>query len=230
MKTGIIVQARMLSQRFPGKMMAKLNGNPVIDWVLYRLKKVAEAEVLILATSNNVENDILAARATGLDVSVFRGSEDDVLRRFTAAAEKFSLNKVVRVCADNPLVCPGEVGRLIEFFNPGEMDYAFNFVSKMYNKYPDGLGAEITTIEVLKDLDNKVIEDVEREHIFTHLWKHPDQYRIATFRAADEIAFPDIRLDVDTADDLARLNSFSFAIDDPAEVVIKKIRQNGDGR
>jgi len=46
MKTGIIVQARMLSQRFPGKMMAKLNGNPVIDWVLYRLKKVVEAEVL----------------------------------------------------------------------------------------------------------------------------------------------------------------------------------------
>ena len=225
MKIGIVVQARMSARRFPGKMIAEFNGHAVIDWVLYRLNKVRAADELILATSTNLENDVLVRKAKAHGVSVFQGSEDDVLGRFVDVSSHFGLDRVVRVCADNPLVCPGEIDKLIDFFDAKTMDYAFNGVPKMDNRYPDGLGAEITTADVLADMNRRVESRSEREHIFNYLWEHPDQYRIATFSADAAIALPNIRLDIDTRDDLDYLSAFVFTMDDPAAEIIRKIQQ-----
>jgi spore coat polysaccharide biosynthesis protein SpsF len=221
--TGIIIQARMGSQRFPGKMMALLNSIPIIEWVMRRSMKARLTDTVILATSINRENDVLERKARELGVSVFRGSEDDVLERFAMAARAYGLQTVVRVCADNPLICPDELDNLITYFMENRPDYAFNVVSKFDNLYPDGLGGEIVSNGTLQALHEKVTLQEEREHIFNYIWNHSETYSIGTFKATPAIAYPDIKLDVNTEDDLKYLDSIPFDIGDGAEKIIRKV-------
>lgn len=225
MRTGIVIQARMNSRRFPAKMMADLNGYPVIEWVIRRSKQANLADIVILATSTNRENNMLVQKAEELGIAVFRGAEDDVLGRFAAAVEEFSLERIVRVCADNPVICPEEIDRLIAFFDEKSMDYAFNSVPAMGNGYPDGLGAEMVANKLLQTLAAKLDDPEEREHIFLHIWHNKKNYRIKTIHAPQKIAYPQLKFDVDTIEDLSRLQKMHFNIyDSSVEIVCKAIK------
>ena len=212
-RTVAIVQARMGSSRLPGKMMMDLCGKPLLHWVLSRLKESKLADSILLATSDTKKDDPLENLAQELKLTVFRGSEKDVLGRFLAAAKMAKAEIVVRVCGDNPLTSPEEIDRLISFFektmqkeNTSENLYAFNFASKLGNQYPDGLGAEILSMSLLKkisELDEKLSS---REHVTKYIWNHPEQFKIRTFSAPNEIAYPWVKLDVDTQEDLEKLS------------------------
>ena len=117
MHTLALVQARMGSTRLPGKMMMDLCGYPVLHWVLYRLKRATGLAGIVLATTDLERDEPLAELALGLGIQVFRGSETDVLGRFIAAARRFGADPVVRVCADNPMIAPEEIDRLISLLS-----------------------------------------------------------------------------------------------------------------
>ena len=115
-RTIAIVQARMGSSRLPGKMMMDLCDQPLLYWVLSRVKRTKLANSVLLAISDSEKDNPLAELAQQLNVPVFRGSETDVLGRFVAAAHMARADRVVRVCGDNPLIAPEEIDRLINFF------------------------------------------------------------------------------------------------------------------
>ena len=127
---------------------------------------------------------------------------------------------VVRVCGDNPLVALEEIGRLVEFFEKVlqagndiiDRLYAFNFASKMGNGYPDGFGAEILSRIILEKLANLDHELASREHVTKYIWDHPDQFMIRTFSAPKEIAYPSVKLDVDSQEDLNKMRSLCVGL------------------
>ncbi|MFM9070388.1 MAG: cytidylyltransferase domain-containing protein, partial [Acidimicrobiaceae bacterium] len=82
-----VVQARMGSSRFPGKMLAKLGDQELLSWVLSRVCDAKELDQVVLATSTSRDDDQLAELASNFEVLVVRGSQDDVLDRFTQAAK-----------------------------------------------------------------------------------------------------------------------------------------------
>ena len=98
----IILQARMNSERLPGKVMKLIGGKPMIGIMIDRLNK-SELPV-ILATSVNGENDVLADYARSLGVIVYRGSEENVLERYYMAARSVNAKVIIRVTGDNPLL------------------------------------------------------------------------------------------------------------------------------
>jgi len=99
----IVVSARMASSRRPGKALADLAGRPLLDVLLDRMRAVRGVSGVVLATSVRPENDALAAVAERQGVGVFRGDEDDVLRRHLDCARFLGAEHVVRVTGDNPL-------------------------------------------------------------------------------------------------------------------------------
>ena len=220
-RTIAIVQARMGSFRLPGKMMMDLAGEPLLHWVLSRVKKAKQVSSTMLATSDREIDDPLVELAQKLNVPVFRGSETDVLGRFLEAAKVSKADHVVRVCGDNPLVAPEEIDRLVDFFEKAlqagnniiDRLYAFNFASKMGNGYPDGFGAEILSRILLEKLTNLDCELASRQHVTKYIWGHPDQFMIRTFPAPKEIAYPSVKLDVDTQDDLDRIRYLCVGLD-----------------
>ena len=132
----------------------------------------------------------------------------------------FKADSIVRVCCDNPLIAPEEIDRLIEFFekilrtenNIDDQLYAFNFASKMGNGYPDGFGAEILSRILLEKLANLDHELASREHVTKYIWDHPDQFMIRTFSAPKEIAYPSVKLDVDSQEDLNKMRSLCVGL------------------
>ena len=101
----IIIQARTGSTRLPQKMILPFYENEgIFSLILNRLTSNFKKENIILATSSNPNNDVLAEIARRYGINCFRGSENDVLQRFIDAANQFNATKIIRVCADNPFL------------------------------------------------------------------------------------------------------------------------------
>lgn len=219
-----VVQARLGSTRFPAKMLAKLGEHLVIEWVLRRISTATKLDTIVLATSDLPRDDRLAEIAQGLGLSVFRGSENDVLGRIVKAALVAEADIVVRVCADNPFISGREIDRLIDFFAQNNLDYASNNLDRLGSNYADGFGAEIVSYSTLKDLAERAVEGRHREHVTLYMWEHQDSFRLASIQAPAELAYPHMSFDVDTLEDLEKLQSLvdsGVSIESSAEQIVK---------
>lgn len=200
-----IVQARMGSSRLPNKMMLWLHGLPVAGWVLHRVRQAKLIQQVVFALPDTPHNDVLTDYLQSEGATVFRGSEGDVLGRTLSAAQAFNADWVVRVCADNPLIAGTEIDRLVAFYSSRDYDYAYNHMP-INNRYPNGLGAEIATLEVLAIMDREARMPDQREHVFNYLWANQQLYSIGTFSPDDPVlAHPELKLDLDTISDYHRL-------------------------
>ena len=200
-----IVQARLGSTRLPYKMMLSLHGKPIIEWVIKRIQKAKLLDEIIVAIPITEDNDLLEKYINELGVKVYRGSEGDVLERFYKSVESENCTEIVRICADNPLIDGNEIDNLITFFADNPCDYAYNHIPKN-NMYPDGLGAEIITFEMLRHLYNIVETQHHKEHCLSYIVENEDKFDIRTFDPIDkELHHPNMRFDIDTFDDYQKL-------------------------
>src|SRR5262245_14924263 len=103
MRTVAIIQARMTSTRLPGKVLSDIEGYPMLEHELARIKHSSRLDDVIVATTLNATDNPVAALCDRLDTRVFRGSEDHVLSRYLGAADVSMADVVVRVTADCPL-------------------------------------------------------------------------------------------------------------------------------
>ncbi len=203
----------MGSSRLPNKMMLSLHGKPIIEWVIRRVQKSKYIDEVVLATSTNRENDILVKYVErNFNISIYRGSENNVLNRFYQAGKMANATHIIRVCADNPLIDGEEIDNLINFYFSNNYDYVYNHIPKE-NSYPDGLGAEMVSFQILEELENSVTSKEEREHAFLHISNNPEKYKIATFEPNPEIAYPNLKFDIDTFEDYYYLSMVEFGID-----------------
>ena len=206
-RTIAIVQARMGSVRFPEKMMATLNGHPVIEWVLARTRRAQLVDEVVLATTRRSEDDVLAEVAERLGIAVHRGSERDVLGRYAEASRLTKAEVVVRICGDRPLVDPAVVDLAVATYEKSGPDLAFNHISDGTERWPRGFGAEVLSAELLHWLADNAHAPEDREHVTYYLWQRRDRYRLAPALCPEALdpGVPDLKLDLDTPEDLTRL-------------------------
>lgn len=211
MKTVAIIQARIGSTRLKNKMLLSLHGKPIIEWVIKRVQKAELLDDLIVAIPDTKENNLLESYCHNYGVKTYRGAENDVLDRFFKAAIIVKASKIVRICADNPLIDPEEIDNLITFFNNNECDYAYNHIP-YNNYYPDGLGAEIVSLQTLEKLNLKA-KKTEREHVFNYIRTNQAEFRIKTFDPIfKELWHPELKFDIDTIKDYEYLHSQKYVI------------------
>ena len=161
-----------------------------------------------MATSNQPNDDALVELAENLGLPHFRGSEEDVLGRFVGAAEQYEAEEIVRVCADNPFVDPGEIDRLVTEYQQKPCDYACNHLDRLGSGYADGFGAEILSNSLLQQIAKFAKELKYREHCTLYLWDHADSYKLYPIQAPPELAYPEMRFDIDTPQDLQNLRKY----------------------
>ena len=100
MKSVLILQARMGSDRLPGKSMMPLAGKPLLYRILERVLRCQSIDQIVVAAPDTNENDILEKVANELNVSIFRGSENDVLDRYYKAAKDHKADLILRIPLD----------------------------------------------------------------------------------------------------------------------------------
>ena len=167
---------------------------------------------------------LLSDVAQNLGIRVFRGSETDVLGRLLGAAEKAEAENVVRICADNPFIDPGEVERLINYFMVNDCDYACNHQNRLGSGYADGFGAEILSTKLLGKIADKATASVHREHVTLYLWDHAECFKLHAVNAPVDLAFPELRFDVDLPEDLQSLQALIWSgvnVDSPASEIVR---------
>lgn len=166
MKVVAIVQARMGSTRLPNKVMKKINGTPMIEVLLKRLAKSKEIDEIVVATSINKRNELLAKHVEELGYICEKGSESDVLGRYYQAAKIHNADIVVRITGDCPLVDANLVDNAINNFKAQDVDYLSNTSPATY---PDGLDIEVFSIQAL---ERAIIETdcvFDHEHVTPYI-------------------------------------------------------------
>jgi len=206
-----IIQARMGASRLPNKMLLHLHGYPVVEWIYRRVNEASRIDQIVFAIPDTAQDDVLAWYLKSLGAELYRGSETDLVDRFYQTARQYQATKVVRICADNPLICASEIDRLVDFFSNNPSDYAYNHIPKN-NHYPDGLGAEICSMNLLQEVHKQSTEPAHREHLFNYIWDHPTQYKICTLEPPTGLAHPQLKLDLDTAEDYKKLMEKPYRI------------------
>ncbi len=195
----------MGASRLPGKMLLPLHGSPIVEWVFRRVQKAELINNILFAIPKTPDNDTLNAFLEKMGARVYRGSEEDVIERFYFAAKNVDATHIVRVCADNPFIAGAEIDQLVQFYFKSSCDYAYNHIPKN-NCYPDGIGAEIVSLQILKSINDQAKDPRQREHIFNFIWDNPGKFEILTFDPVDaRLAHPDIKLDIDTQRDYEKL-------------------------
>lgn len=191
----------MSSSRLPGKVLAPVAGRPLLALLLERLGLCDDLDAVVVATSDDPSDDVLAEWCAAGEVACHRGPLDDVAARMLGAAVAHGLEGVVRVCADSPLIDPALVGRAAALLRAGGHDLVSNVVPP--RTYPPGQSVEAFRTAALAAARDLMDEPGDREHVTPVLYRHPGRFRTAALRADPPCA--EVRLVVDTPEDLAAL-------------------------
>ena len=196
MKTTAVLQVRAGSTRLPGKALRPLLGAPMLERELERVRRAQRIDVLIVATSARTDDDPIAGLCARLGVHCHRGSLEDVLDRVYGAVLPEAPSHVVRLTGDCPLADPDLIDRVVGFCIDGGYDYASNTLEPTF---PDGLDVEVMRMEALAAAWREARLPSEREHVTPFLHKHPERFRLGSFKATRDLSA--LRWTVDEPED-----------------------------
>ncbi len=197
MKTGIIIQARMSSQRLPGKVLQKVSGKPLLGYLLERLERVKEADGLVLVTSAEESDNPVALFCKEKGTACFRGSLFNVACRFNSSLSLYGFDAFVRISGDSPLIDPLLVSHAIELFKSGKHDLVTNVEER---SFPAGQSVEVVGTTAFRRAFAQMIETEDLEHVTRFFYRRPESFKIHNFKAPGD--FSSVRLTVDSAEDL----------------------------
>ena len=209
MKVVAIIQARMNSTRLPRKVLADVQGRPLLWHVVARTRRAKHVDEVVVATSDRPADDELAAYCTAEGVACFRGSENDVLDRYYRAAQAHGATAVVRITGDCPLIDPAVIDRVIETFLDQGVDYTSNCLRPTF---PEGLDFEIWSVTTLETVWREATKPSDREHVAPYL-KTSGKFRCANVEAELPHATEE-RWSVDEPQDLELVRAIFAAFKD----------------
>ncbi|NKB75834.1 MAG: NTP transferase domain-containing protein [Gammaproteobacteria bacterium] len=210
-KVVTIVQARMGSTRFPGKMMADLHGSTMMEWVLRRCLLAKRVDQVVLATTDLPRDDVLVGVAEQCGVLISRGKEEDVLGRFAQAAALAEAETVVRVCGDRPLVDPKWTDLAVDYYANESVDLAFNHIPGEHDIWPRGFGVEVFSSANLYYINETQSDPFFREHVTPYIWQNQSKYKVKVV-PCPMIVPPACRFDVDTIEDFELVRSYTDSL------------------
>jgi spore coat polysaccharide biosynthesis protein SpsF len=205
MKVFVIIQARMGSSRLPGKVLKMINGKPALWYIVKRLEILPNSK-LIVATSELPQDDQIAEFVNQqANLELFRGSHTDLVSRYfqciMSIVDHSSSDIVVRVCADNFMICPSIVSASIKLLS---LNKSIDIVNPFLNSnLPFGCGAEVSTVSVIQKLYQKTRNGPSnfREHLFFYAYNNPEYFSTSSLQDPMWDKECNINISVDTSSD-----------------------------
>lgn len=199
MKTFAIIQAHMGSTRLSEKVLLDLAGEPMLLRVINRVGRTKSLQGIIIATSVDPKDDLIADFCSKSNFLFFRGSEEDVLDRYYQAAKYYKADVIIRITSDCPLIDPGIIDLVVaEFVKDNPVDYASNILPP--RTFPQGLDTEVFSFNALERAWKEDSNPAWREHATYYIYRHPEKFIQKSI--TNKIDYSSLRWTVDTAEDL----------------------------
>ena len=166
MKTIAIIQARSTSKRFPNKVLQKIKGKTLIEILILRLRLSKKIDQIVVAIPKNKTQFLLKKHLKKLNVSIFEGSEFDILDRYYKASKKYKSSFIVRITADCPLIDSNLVDKLITIASKNSYDFVSNCSPPTF---PDGLDTSVISYKTLRETWKNAKSLHDREHVVPYI-------------------------------------------------------------
>jgi spore coat polysaccharide biosynthesis protein SpsF len=188
-----IIQARMSSSRLPGKVLMEIGGQPMLQRMHERVLKAKSIDGVVVATTNDPADDILAQFCQKRGLACYRGSHPDVLDRYYQTATQFHADVIIRLTGDCPLIDPEVIDLTVTAFlgrplpqNPpyssqlsdnyspvaNPFDFAANRLPPPWKRtLPIGLDVEVCSFNALQHAWTEANQLYQREHVMTYLYE-----------------------------------------------------------
>lgn len=177
-----IIQARMGSTRLPGKVLKKICGKTILEHDIDRLKRVKNIDQIVIATTTLEKDNAIVKEADRLNITYYRGSEEDVLSRYYYAAKENNADIVVRITSDCPLLDPEVTESTIQYYlnNKDNYDYVSNTLERTF---PRGLDTEVFSFKSLEKAFNESVLIEDREHVTAYIYTNIDKFKLGCYKS-----------------------------------------------
>lgn len=215
-RVAAIIQGRMSSSRLPGKILADIAGQPMLQRVFIRTSRSASVSQTLFATTTDPSDDPVAEYCDFSGIPFTRGSLYDVLDRYYQAAKQAKADVVVRITADCPVIDPALIDDVVNTLLGDEYDFVCNRLPPPWTRtYPIGLDVEACTFKALAGAWKSAKEPQHREHAMPYFYEGVELtrqnrtlengtssrgYKVALLHHTTD--FGDYRWTVDTPEDL----------------------------
>jgi spore coat polysaccharide biosynthesis protein SpsF (cytidylyltransferase family) len=199
---GIII-ARMDSHRLPGKVLANLGGQPLLEWIRVRASAARGVEEIAVATTDRRIDDPIAAYANAAGMKVHRGECHDVVARVLGCAQAIGAEWFFRLNGDSPFPDPNLLTEALDRLK--EAACGADLLSNLGERhFPYGIAVELLRSEALASSAAEKADIARREHLTKGIYCNPERFKIMHLSQANN-HLKLARLVVDTAEDLDRL-------------------------
>lgn len=170
MSVNAFIQARMSSQRFPGKVLAPLRGKPLVSHLIERVRHARGIDTVVVLTSTAPSDTPLAAYLEDAGCPVFRGDLHNVFSRFQSALKQYPCDYFVRLSADSPLMDVQLLNDMVAYAQTDGYDFISNVHSRMF---PKGQSVEIVCSEIFLSVDASTLTPEQQEHVMPYFYDAP---------------------------------------------------------
>lgn len=199
-----VIQARMSSNRFPGKVLYKVKGKPLLQYLIERVEVCRKLDKLVVATSNEQSDYPVVEFCSKYNIDCHQGPLHNVSKRFVEVLTRNPSDGFVRINGDSPLIDPRLIDKGVDLFNDGTYDLVTNAFPR---SYPRGQSVEVMQSQIFIKTYNKMCNNDDFEHITRYYYNNPSYFKIMNFSSKTD--YSDIQLSVDTHDDMQR---FEFIV------------------
>jgi len=194
-----IIQARMGSNRLPGKILEEIVGKPMLWHVVNRIGYTKIVNKVVVATTVNKIDDLVENLCKKNNIDFYRGSEFDVLDRYYNTAKIWNADVIVRITSDCPLIDPVVADRVISAYlgNKNNLDGSSNIIKRTF---PQGLDVEVISFNTLERVWKEAKKDYQREHVTIYIYENISKFKILNVENDKNLSY--LRWTVDEKKDL----------------------------
>jgi len=210
MPVGVIIQARMSSTRYPGKVLYSVSGKAMLGYLLESLCYCESKSHVVVATSNTKSDDPIEEFCSNMKVDCYRGSLDNVAQRFVEVIKAYKFSTFVRLSGDSPLLDYRLVDRAVGIFQSGCFDLVTNTLKRTF---PRGQSVEVLNSTKFTKTFDKMLTQDEKEHVTRYFYTHNKEFSIHNFESGKD--YGDLELSVNTTEDMRRIESIIHSMKKP---------------
>ncbi len=194
-----LIQTRTSSKRLKSKVLLKILNREIFLIVYKRTLKSKLIKNAIILTSTSKSDDIIEQICKKKKIPFFRGSLNNVLKRYYDCSKKNSLDNIVRITSDCPFVDPKIITKLCKIYKKKKVEYASNIINPTF---PDGFDVEIFSFDLLKKTLINSKSNKSKEHVTLDMIKN---HSVKKYNLKNKINLSKYRLTLDTLEDFLKI-------------------------